>query len=296
MQLPPLESFGDDGVAAVIAYLKAIAVPRWWVTLAGMGASTFVLAALGVGSRSRPASATESQGPQLPDDVRRVSVLGARYDLDAFTGTVLSEKSWTETTTTTTVTGGQWQASGSYAPWSQPGSVSVTTTTTRKDDIILRHRDGSASAWHFTNSDLIVAPGETVTFLARTTKAGSRDCLVACNRDTGQVTTFGFAGAHSIPGFVAWLAAVAVGAVGFVWGWQAAMQAFVAQALPGMPASPAGLYIWGVMAVCAGVIGMVPLVMAGTVIPALRTASFNRRYLPGIIAFLQLPVDGQAHA
>lgn len=295
MQLPPPDTFADDGVAVVISYLRSVAVPRWWLTFAGMCLSTAGLAALGVGSRSRPASAGPGQGPQLPVDLRVVSVLGARYEIDVFSGTVLSEKTWIETRTEPTYVGGQWQQAGPLsAPWGQPGYVVLTTKTTRKDNIVLRHPDGTHSAWHFTNTDLIVAQGQTVTLLARTTRSGACDCLVGYNDDTRQLSIVSFVGAHSIAGLTSWLAAIAIGAAGFVWGWQAAIQSFMGQAAPGVSASPPGLYIWGVMAGCAAVVALVPLVVAQLIVPALRTAIFKRRYLPGILNHLRLNRGGVA--
>lgn len=279
-----------DGVAAVMAHLKVSAVPRWWLTLAVMCVVTAVLATLRVGSRSQPGSASDGKSQQLPPDLRSVAVLGARYSLDVFQGKVLSEKTWTETTTRTEFTGGQWQTPGLvYPPWAAPGHVSMSTATTRKDQVMLRYADGSAGAWSFTNSKLAVAPDQVISLIARRTQPGDYDCLMGYNHETRQLLTFNFGGVHSIASLASWLGATAAGAAGLVWGWQAGMQSYMSQAMPGTPASPPGLFLWAVMAGCAAVIAIVPLTIARIVVPWLRTAVFKRRYLPGIRRFLQSP-------
>jgi hypothetical protein len=57
-----------------------------YVALAGMVATILLLALLGVGNSRAKARAGVEHGPQLPDELRAVAILGARYRLETFSG------------------------------------------------------------------------------------------------------------------------------------------------------------------------------------------------------------------
>ena len=216
-----------------------------------------------------------------------MSVLGASYPLESFTGTAISDKTWIETSTTTTITTYGHTSSDDtrwYTPWS---SISVEQTHTKRDQLVLAYEDGMHGQWGFTNSALAFVPGHTVTLIARPMKDDTYDCLLGDVHQTARLERFDFSAAHSIAARRIWIVTSVLGAAGFVWGWMAAMVAYLVRYAPGTPIPPItpDPFLWGVGLAIAAVVALVPCALAGSVVPGARTFLFNRRYLPGIRSF-----------
>lgn len=283
---PDFPGDSGDGPGEMIKYLSMEAVPRWWLTFAAMFAAALLVAVFGPGrGRPKQGAAGDEKGPQLPPSLRSVHVLGKTYALDTYSGQVTDEKTWSETDVHVSHT-----VSGPGTPessWPTTSQVSVTTTTTKKDRVWLRYPDGGEGAWHFTNGQLAVARGQLVSLVTRGTKQGNHDCLIGYNHNSGQFDTFNFRAAHAIPQLWTWLGATAVGTLGAAWGWTAAIESFMAQFAPGMPATPMDTYVWIVAFCAAAIVALVPYFVALLAIPGIRTLQFRTRYLPGIRQFLQ---------
>ncbi|MES2626829.1 MAG: hypothetical protein V4628_16200, partial [Pseudomonadota bacterium] len=287
---PDFSNLDDDGVAVMMQYLQTYAFPRWWLTFAAMCIAPWLLAFSGLGSRHGGA-AISGRGPQMADHLRRVSILGSKYMLDVYTGNVMSEKSWTETTvetTTTTTVGGDWTSTGFWQTSMSPSThVSVSTTTINKDQVRVRYPDNSRGSWEFTNSNFIVAPNDVISLVARRV-GGQLECLIGYNHDSGQFVSFNLLHAHAIAGKLTWFVVIVLGALGASWGWSTAIVAFVNDVLPnsGLPATPMGLTMWITAFVIAAVVALVPLLIVGGLLPRIRTMIFKNSVMPGVKHFL----------
>jgi hypothetical protein len=281
----------------LIRYLKEFAVPRWWMTFAAMCVAPWLLAFTGLGTRSSSPVPT-GKGPQLADHLRKVSILGSRYDLDVYTCSVMSEKSWTETITTvdttTTSIGGNYTPSGSWqTPMSPSTTVSVTSSSIQKDLVRVRYPDRTRDTWEFTNMNFVVAPGDIIALVAR--KVGKQyECLLAYNQESGQFRSFNLRRTHAISGRLSWIVVTVVGALGASWGWSAAILELINDVGPqlglpaGTPATPMDKTLWITAFVIASIVASVPLYICGQLLPRIRTMIFKTTVMPGVKHFLEV--------
>ena len=257
-----------------------------YVGVPAMLGAIVALALLGVGSRGAESSAGAGFGPQLPVELRSVNVLGARYDLDTYSGIVTAEKTVVDQTTTTTV---QVQG-GTYGYGYMPWSTTSTTTTTRTNIVWLRYPDGSEGVWSFTNNDFHVAVGQVVSLVTRRNKKGKHECVLAYNHSGGQTERFSLLGIHRL-GMISWLAATAAGVAVLMW----VVPQFVAAAMNTLGPDHAWTrlmqsstlsYLTPVTVISA-VVALVAYLVALAVFVQLRERMFRARHQPGIRAFLQ---------
>ncbi len=276
-------------------YLRTFAYPRWGLAFAAMCIVPWLLALIGLPARY--GAAISGKGPQMADHLRKVSILGSRYALNIYTGRVMSEKSWTETTidtTTTTTVGGNWTSTGFWHDsMSSSTQVSVTTTTVQRDQVRIGYPDKSRGSWEFYNSDLIVAPGDITSLIAR--RVGDQlECVIGYNHDSRQFVTFNLLHTHAISGKLTWLVATVLGALGFSWGWSATMLEVIKDYGPqlGLPAdfsaTPMSTGIWITAFVIGAVVALVPLLIVAVLLPRIRTMIFKKNVMPGIRHFLEI--------
>lgn len=277
----------------LLRYLQTYAVPRWWLVFAAMCVAPWLLAFIGLGGSNRSAAIT-GYGPQPADHLRKVSILGSKYNLEVYTCKVMNEKSWTETTyETTTTVGGNWSGSGywqtSMSPYTQ---VSTTSTSTKKDQVRVRYPDRTRGSWEFTNMNFVVEPGDIISLVAR--KVGNQhECLLAYNHDSTQFLSFSLLHTHAISGRLTWIVLTLIGALGASWGWSAAILEVIKDYVPQLglpadvPATPMDTSVWIAAFLAGSIVASIPLFICGALLPKIRTMIFKTTIMPGVKYFLQ---------
>ncbi len=275
-----------EDAEVLVGYLKEFAVPRWWLAFAAMFIAPWVIALTGLPRFG--SAAISGKGPQMADHLRKVRILGSKYELDVYTGNVMSEKSWTVTTVdTTTTVGSTYSPSGSY--YSPTADVSVTTTSVKYDQVRVGYPDRTRGSWEFANMTFVVAPGDIISVVAR--KVGeSAECLLAYNHTSTQFVICNLRHAHAISRKLTWLILTVMGALGAAWGWSATIVEFVTDSginTAGLPITPMGTTMWITAFVIGYVVAGVPLLVASLMIPRVRTRIFKATVMPGVKHFLQ---------
>jgi hypothetical protein len=218
----------------------------------------------------------------LPDAIRIVDAFGCRYGLEADSGVVTEEKTWTETTHTTYTTPGSVQTVGD-AVYSFPGRQETYSHTVQKDRLWLRDSSGHEAVWVITGGVFSVRVGHVVSRVG--TRSGEAvDFIVACNQTTGQCVVFnGPIGRYhggSSRGALVW--PVFVGIAGWVYGgWRLIP-------LLGIEPFPMALLSFSILGAIGSVI--IAFVLNSRIHRKLflkRNAYFAQKYLPAIRQFLK---------
>jgi len=169
---------------------------------------------------SPPPPELSSDWPPLPDALRTAKLPGVKYYLKAYTGLVLDKSTRVTTTSFTSSTPDHVSVIGNTVQVT-PGQTTTTRTSHQADTLRIRTPELREATWTFTGrSGDQVFPGQILTALARPTRDGFFEFVLAYNHSTGELIRVeqGLASAHASKGFLGWLAqpaATLVGTIGF---------------------------------------------------------------------------------
>jgi hypothetical protein len=158
--------------------------------------------------------------PPLPDALRTAQLPGVKYYLKAYTGLVLAKSTRVTTTSFTSSTPDHVSVIGNTVQVT-PGQTTTTRTSHQADTLRMRTPELREATWTLTGrSGDQVFPGQILTALARPTRDGFFEFVMAYNHSTGELIRVeqGLANAHASKGFLGWLAqpvATLVGTIGF---------------------------------------------------------------------------------
>jgi hypothetical protein len=248
------------------------AAPYWFATLILMWLAARFLAATGGNGRAQDGGG----GGGLPESLRGLSILGRTYAVEADSGIVVDEKSWTDTEVTVHTTPGHAQTIGDTLYVTMP-THETHTSTVRQDRIWLRDGAGRESAWNLRGGVLETRVGHVLSRVGRRA-GGQMQFLMACNHNTGQIVTFpgAVASQHGASFFRAWTGAALVGTAGFLFGGWSLIPLI----------RPEETFMWNAIGLGGlGLIGstvfgfLIALFSASRVIKR-RNAEFSNKYVP----------------
>ncbi|MES2603644.1 MAG: hypothetical protein V4603_01835 [Pseudomonadota bacterium] len=284
----PESLVANSGVDVFIEHLKTSAAPRWALTFVAMCTAAFLLALTGLGNVPDKVVTPAREGPQLPEMLRNVAVLGKRYTLEIFTGKVKAQTAAHETDVepAETVGGSDLRAGELQLPWARSDAAAVAIPVA-KSLVTLGYPDGSSDRWEFSSGQLNVALDDLISFIGCRNKRGRLECLFVYHHDNAQCDSFNLRAVHGIARLPTWFVATLVGWPGVVWGWQTAAAAFINEVEPGGAVAPISPAIWLAGFCVAALVALLPYLLAEILVPAIRTMLFRKRYTVWLDEFLQ---------
>jgi hypothetical protein len=273
----------DDMIKA--AFLKAL--PFFLATLVGMYLLIHVFLGRTTSSPTMTEPLVTNDGlPPLPESLRTVMVPGLSYPVTVLSGLVVEEKSSTSTRLVTTTQPGEVYNIGNQFFYA-PGSTTTTSVSPQTDLVWIKTPDRKETYWTFTGGTFKTRAGHLISAIARATREGTLDFLLAYNHSTGQLDPLGGSGAHGTRfGRWVWPLSALIGAIGFGIAFGIVLSIKPPQTTVDSPwVYPLSLYIEGLVASTA--VGLILVLLTKGSILRQRNRIFEREYLPGFRKFFE---------
>ena len=213
----------------------------------------------------------------LPPALRRISVFRKEYDVSCESGILYDREMWTETSVSTTTSGGSTYVSGGMVH-STPATTSTHVSTTVYHRYWLRTLDARETWRRFSDDVFQATKGQIVS-----TVDWGTGVLLAYNHNTGQLATAKswFAAPHRLKGRVLWFINLGAWGVGYF---------ALAMALTGSPL-PSSSKFWSDLPMAGTImVAIASALYVGVlkiIVQIIRNSQFNSKYVPEFRRLLQ---------